>query len=533
YNHGDSASGTTGSAISNGTLEIRDPANQQQDVASLSRDVEHANGSISPIFDKEKEQNRLKQVQLIAEIGTQAMDIVRTQGEIKASAEGRKALEKEGKYPPGEGATEQEIKAYQTALENSKAYQDVMREYGTGSSYQQAAQAVTAALQYLAGGDLGGALAGASAPYVAKLIKDQTGKNDTARIMAQAVLGAVVASAQGNSAAAGAAGAATGELIAKQLYPNKPHDQLTEDERQTVSALSSLAAGMAGGLVAGDSGGAVAGASAGKTAVENNDLGGRLYLDKKVEEFAAEGNCGGMSTESCRAKYAEKVFVDGGGANGVMLSVLLGVGAPIAVVLGPELLVACMANPAVCTEASLAGAEMPFGSATAGGAALGMGGFGGLIGKEVAAGADAVGGTKGSIGELLGGLPKITVNRQNGSAFEKEVIAAFDHVGGVKNTELVTVQLPSGVQVTTIPDMWGRNVGGLLEVKNVKELSMSDQLRAQLRLAEITGQPFNLVVSPRTQSISAPLRARIDSVTSKVGGGVYRYDPSSGVLSDF
>ncbi|WP_277921573.1 hypothetical protein, partial [Pseudomonas sp. EGD-AKN5] len=60
--HGDSASGTTGSAISNGTLEIRDPANQQQDVASLSRDVEHANGSISPIFDKEKEQNRLKQV---------------------------------------------------------------------------------------------------------------------------------------------------------------------------------------------------------------------------------------------------------------------------------------------------------------------------------------------------------------------------------------------------------------------------------------------------------------------------------------
>ncbi|MDF3932064.1 hemagglutinin repeat-containing protein, partial [Pseudomonas citronellolis] len=69
YNHGDSASGTTGSAISNGTIEVRDTAHQQQDVASLSRDVEHANGSISPIFDKEKEQNRLQQVQLIAEIG--------------------------------------------------------------------------------------------------------------------------------------------------------------------------------------------------------------------------------------------------------------------------------------------------------------------------------------------------------------------------------------------------------------------------------------------------------------------------------
>ncbi|AZE81607.1 Hemolysin [Pseudomonas orientalis] len=44
FNHGDSDSGTTSSAISNGTLNIRDPAKQQQDVATLSHDVEHANG---------------------------------------------------------------------------------------------------------------------------------------------------------------------------------------------------------------------------------------------------------------------------------------------------------------------------------------------------------------------------------------------------------------------------------------------------------------------------------------------------------
>ncbi|WP_205577150.1 hemagglutinin repeat-containing protein, partial [Pseudomonas aeruginosa] len=73
YNHGDSASGTTGSAISEGTLEVRDPARQQQDVATLSRDPSRANDSVSPIFDKEKEQKRLQQVQLIGEIGTQAM----------------------------------------------------------------------------------------------------------------------------------------------------------------------------------------------------------------------------------------------------------------------------------------------------------------------------------------------------------------------------------------------------------------------------------------------------------------------------
>lgn len=72
------------------------------------------------------------------------------------------------------------------------------------------------------------------------------------------------------------------------------------------------------------------------------------------------------------------------------------------------------------------------------------------------------------------------MNRQNGSVFEQQVVDAFSHVGGTKNTTLVTVQLPNGKQVTTIPDMWGRNAGGLLEVKNVKDLSMSDQLRAQL-----------------------------------------------------
>lgn len=271
YTHSDS--GTTRSAISAGTIDIRNGEAQQQDVASLSRDVEHANGSISPIFDKEKEQRRLQEVQLIAQIGSQSMDIIRTNGEIKANEEGRKALEKDGKYPPGEGASADEIKKYNEALVNSKAYQDVMREYGTGSDYQKTAQAVTAALQYLAGGDIGGAVAGASAPYVARLIKDQTGDNNTARIMAQAVLGAIVASAQGNSGVAGAAGAATGELIAASLYPNKSAQDLTENERQIVSALSTLAAGMAGGLATGDSAGVVAAAGAGKTAVENNFLG--------------------------------------------------------------------------------------------------------------------------------------------------------------------------------------------------------------------------------------------------------------------
>lgn len=394
FNHGDSDSGTTSSAISNGTLDIRDAAKQQQDVATLSHDVEHANGSISPIFDKEKEQKRLRQVQLIADIGTQASDIVRTQGAINAAnaqkdpeavAAARDKLIREGNTQP----TEKEIAAQVTRT--------VMQPYGTGGDYQRAAQAVTAALQGLAGGDIGSALTGASAPYLANLIKQSTQGNDTARIMAHVVLGAVVAQAQGNSAVAGAAGAGTGELIAARLYPDIKTENLSEEQRQTVSALSTLASGLAGGLAGGDLSGAIAGAKAGNNAVENNSLGdiasalaeGKTLEQKAEERVNAENerykeqNCAGMSADACSAQmYAER--------RETLAYTVAGVGALAgAVLLGPALLNSCAMNPAVCTELSLTAVELPFGAATAGGTALGVGGFGSLAAKEVAATADA------------------------------------------------------------------------------------------------------------------------------------------------
>ncbi len=278
YNHGDSASGTTGSAISEGTLEVRDPARQQQDVATLSRDPSRANDSVSPIFDKEKEQKRLQQVQLIGEIGTQAMDILRTQGQLDADKAARAELEARGISAPDAGASERQVEDYRKALLGTNAYQDIMGKYGTGGDYQKAAQAVTAALQGLAGGDIGSALAGASSPYVAGVIKQVAGDNDTARIMAHAVLGAVVAQAQGNSAAAGGAGAAGSELaaqvISERLYGTRDSSTLNEAQKQTITALASLAGGLAGSVVDGSSGGAIAGAAGGKNATENNFLGG-------------------------------------------------------------------------------------------------------------------------------------------------------------------------------------------------------------------------------------------------------------------
>ncbi|WP_233605557.1 hemagglutinin repeat-containing protein [Citrobacter sp. FDAARGOS_156] len=254
------AEGTTQAAVAEGTITVRDTANQQQDVSGLSRDTEHANDSISPIFDKEKEQKRLQTVSLIGDIGGQAADIARTQGEINALKEARR----DNPNLPAD------------KLKDTPKYKEELAKYGTGSDIQRGIQAATAALQGLAGGDMGAALAGASAPELAHLLKSTEG-NTAVNVIAHAILGGAVAAMQGNSAAAGAAGAATGELaaraIAGMLYPDVTDlSQLSEDQKQTISTLATISAGMAGGLSGDSTASAAAGAQAGKNAVENNYL---------------------------------------------------------------------------------------------------------------------------------------------------------------------------------------------------------------------------------------------------------------------
>ncbi|WP_174851208.1 hypothetical protein, partial [Yersinia artesiana] len=163
------ADSTTHAAVSDGTIIIRDTDKQQQNIDDLSRDVEHANNALSPIFDKEKEQNRLREAQLIGEIGSQVSDIIRTQGDINGL---KAAQEKLG--PLKENATEKERAEYMKTLRDSVFYKDEMKKYGTGSALQQGVQAATAAIQGLAGGDMAKALAGASAPYLAEVIHNMT-----------------------------------------------------------------------------------------------------------------------------------------------------------------------------------------------------------------------------------------------------------------------------------------------------------------------------------------------------------------------
>ncbi|WAX72155.1 VENN motif pre-toxin domain-containing protein [Gallibacterium anatis] len=137
-------------------------------------------------------------------------------------------------------------------------------------------------------------MVGGLSPYANYAIKEATTDKDgnvnlEANLMAHALLGAIEAYATGNNAAAGAAGAVSGELAAKiiteKLYQTNP-ENLTESQKQTVSTLSQLASGLAGGLVGDSTSSAISAAEIGKRAVEDNFLSEKeiTILDKLAQK---------------------------------------------------------------------------------------------------------------------------------------------------------------------------------------------------------------------------------------------------------
>ncbi|MBD2826942.1 hemagglutinin repeat-containing protein, partial [Xenorhabdus szentirmaii] len=305
-NKSDSKSSTTHAAVSDGTLIVRDADKQQQDISALSRDTDNAANSLSPIFDKEKEQRRLAQAQAIAQIGTQVLDIYSTHEAIKATKTATEKL----KDPQAQQALKQQAEA-QLKQENGDitaesiagrahkiAYDAALKAQGAeiGGGQRQAVTAVVTALQGLAGGDVKAAIAGGAAPYLANAVKELTygGKpydqltdgEKATNLLAHAILGGVIAEMKGGSATAGAVGAASGELaasaIAGVLYGGKTMDELSPDEKEKVSNLSTIAGGLAAGLTTDSTAGGVSGAQTAKNAVENNFL----HADQ-IDDFAA------------------------------------------------------------------------------------------------------------------------------------------------------------------------------------------------------------------------------------------------------
>ncbi|QTL40329.1 hemagglutinin repeat-containing protein [Xenorhabdus budapestensis] len=292
----DSQSSTTHAAVSDGTMVVRDADKQTQDVADLSRDTDNAANSLSPIFDKEKEQRRLAQAQAIAEIGTQVMDIYNTHEAIKATKKATEDLKDPQTQQKLKQDAEKQLRAEGQPVDATSvadrayqiAYDSAIREQGAdiGSRQRQAVTAVIGALQGLAGGDIPSAIASGAAPYLANAVKALTYGDKTyeqltpaekaTNLMAHAILGGVIAEMKGGSATAGATGAVSGELAASAimsaLYGDKNPKDLSPAEKETVSNLSTLAGGIAAGLVTNSTAGGVAGAQTAQNAVDANRL---------------------------------------------------------------------------------------------------------------------------------------------------------------------------------------------------------------------------------------------------------------------
>ncbi|HEJ9811588.1 TPA: VENN motif pre-toxin domain-containing protein, partial [Proteus mirabilis] len=148
-------------------------------------------------------------------------------------------------------------------------------------------------------GDLKAALANGAAPFIANEIKkqipDEEADANLKRTIAHGIANAALALAKGENVAAQATGAMTGEaigILAESVYHKKAHE-LTEREKENVSAWATLASGLAGGLAGGDTQSVANAAQAGKTTVENNYLTGadKREADEKYVRCNGDKDC--------------------------------------------------------------------------------------------------------------------------------------------------------------------------------------------------------------------------------------------------
>ncbi|MCX8579149.1 VENN motif pre-toxin domain-containing protein, partial [Gilliamella sp. B2717] len=296
---------------------IRNKEQQKQDINELSRDTESANNPLKQIFDKQKELDIIETVELIKDIAQQAKSVmnkydrIQAQNDVDKNKDALSKLEAEKAYNKLSDAEKAKYKTVEDYYNQNKDYfyyvavdeqlktnrENNKNLGGMGSDVSKGIDSAISIVTGIITGDITGGLAGASAPWVAEQIKKHTGHKDengnwktddvAGNLIAHAILGAVVAELQGNSGLAGGAGAVTGELAAdiirKQLYGKDVKD-LTEAEKQNISALAQLATGLAVASVGGDVGDVSTGIAAGKNAVENNLLSNERGVEKLNKE---------------------------------------------------------------------------------------------------------------------------------------------------------------------------------------------------------------------------------------------------------
>ncbi|MEB5974308.1 hemagglutinin repeat-containing protein [Pantoea dispersa] len=275
----DRASSTTYSAISPGTIEIRNPEAQKQDVSQISRDTAAAENALKDKFDAQKAEDSLTIQKEMAALGQQTIQV--TFDYLKAQEK-----EKLKNDPSFKGLSE---------AEKEKAIDKQIEEkYGIGSNLQIAAQAISGLFAGLAGGNVSGAVAAGAAPLLAQMVKQVADGNEPIRILLHTLASGLIANAQGGSAIGGAAGGLTAGLLSyndalSHLLYGKDASTLSADEKLLIANIVTLAGAAAGGAVDGSTG-VGSGASAGRTEVENNTLSLKQNQSRAHEMTQCRGN---------------------------------------------------------------------------------------------------------------------------------------------------------------------------------------------------------------------------------------------------
>jgi filamentous hemagglutinin len=256
------ASGTTKSGISGGSIIISDSAKQQQltgqtaeaTVASINRGTGNTQGTIAPIFDKDK-------IGAGFDITSQFINQAGTFLNNRAKeADATKAAANDPKLTP-----EQRAQAQQQA-------DQLDAEWGPGGSYRQ----VMTALSEAAGGNVTGGMGqfaqSATVVYLQELgtngvkqIADSLG-SDEARAGLHAIVGCAGAAASSQSCGAGAMGASASSVIGSLLGPTTNMSAADREARENL--VNSLVAGIA----AASGASAATATGAGQIEVENNQV---------------------------------------------------------------------------------------------------------------------------------------------------------------------------------------------------------------------------------------------------------------------
>ena len=205
------------------------------------------------------------------------------------------------------------------------------QHWSTGGDYKRAADVITAIVTGVGSGQAGAQVAtNAIAPYAAQLIgnafdPNKGGENasEAAQILSHAVLGAVLAYANGGNAATGAiAGGgseAAAQYLVRELYPQAIKSDgtfdaslLDETQRQNILALTNGIGAVVGGLGASVSGGdavatignASVDAYVAQNAVENNTLVREDWssLVGLIKDCNATRNCNQAQIDQLREK---------------------------------------------------------------------------------------------------------------------------------------------------------------------------------------------------------------------------------------